>query len=89
MKYNTTRNTRHINIVRKKDVSVMKYVITKTPKMTRFDRLQVIRMEIDYELVTLNDALTAQDTLGIAKTKEKLSNLVYERQSIERTLDYI
>lgn len=67
----------------------MKYVITKTPKMTRFDRLQVIRMEIDYELVTLNDALIAEDTLRIAKTKEKLSNLVYERQSIERTLDYI
>lgn len=67
----------------------MKYVITKTPKMTRLDRLHVIRMEIDYELVTLNDALMAEDTLRIAKTKEKLANLVYERQSIEKTLKYI
>lgn len=36
----------------------------------------VIYMEIDYELVTLKDALDENDTLTIIKTKEKLIYLV-------------
>jgi len=67
----------------------MKYVIIQSNKVTREERLQIIQMEIDYELITLSDALAEDDKISIAETKEKLANLVYERQSIEHTLAYV
>ncbi len=39
------------------------------------EKLPVIRMEIDYELLTLYDALQENDTVMIIKTKERLEGL--------------
>lgn len=38
-------------------------------------RLPVIKMEIDYELVTLHDALQVNDKVQIIKSKERLNQL--------------
>lgn len=38
-------------------------------------QLPVIRMEIDYELVTLHDAMLANEKETVLKTKERLDNL--------------
>ncbi len=45
------------------------------------EKLPVIRMEIDYELVTLYDAMKSEDTVGIIKSKERLKQL--RRQLME------
>ncbi|GGJ42950.1 hypothetical protein GCM10007111_01300 [Virgibacillus kapii] len=45
------------------------------------EKLPVIRMEIDYELVTLYDAMKNEDTVGIIKSKERLKQL--RRQWLE------
>lgn len=39
------------------------------------ERLPVIRMEIDYELATLYDAMQEDDKVMIIKTKERLEEL--------------
>lgn len=59
-----------------KDVSVMKYVLEQVKKKENRQMLSVIRMEIDYELVTLHDAMKANDTTEINKAKKKLNQLV-------------
>lgn len=59
-----------------KDVSVMKYVLEQVKKKENRQMLSVIRMEIDYELVTLHDAMKANDTTEINKAKKNLNQLV-------------
>lgn len=59
-----------------KDVSVMKYVLEQVKKKENRQKLSVIRMEIDYELVTLYDAMKANDSTEIQKTKKRLNELV-------------
>lgn len=59
-----------------KDVSVMKFVLEQVKKKENRQMLSVIRMEIDYELVTLHDAMKANDTTEINKAKKKLNQLV-------------
>jgi len=54
----------------------MKYVIDHVKQKEHQHMESVIYMEIDYELVTLKDALDENDTLTIIKTKEKLIYLV-------------
>lgn len=54
----------------------MKYVIDHIKQKEHQQMESVIYMEIDYELVTLKDALDENDTLTIIKTKEKLIYLV-------------
>lgn len=54
----------------------MKYVIDRVKQKEHQQMESVIYMEIDYELVTLKDALDENDTLTIIKTKEKLIYLV-------------
>lgn len=39
------------------------------------EKLPVLRLEIDYELVTLHDALQANDKVEIIKSKERLESL--------------
>lgn len=39
------------------------------------EKLPVIRMEIDYELVTLYDAMKNDDKVTIIKSKERLNQL--------------
>ncbi|MEN1967016.1 hypothetical protein WMZ97_02960 [Lentibacillus sp. N15] len=59
----------------------MKYVMEVLRQKEAKEKLPVIRMEIDYELVTLHDALQAKDTVQIIKTKERLEQL--RRQLLE------
>ncbi|MFD2043967.1 hypothetical protein ACFSTA_05355 [Ornithinibacillus salinisoli] len=53
----------------------MKYVLETLRLEEEREKLPVIRMEIDYELLTLYDALQADDTVLIIKTKERLEQL--------------
>ncbi|MFC3040199.1 hypothetical protein ACFOGI_08025 [Virgibacillus xinjiangensis] len=53
----------------------MKYVMEALRKKEAEEKLPVIKMEIDYELVTLYDALQEKDKVQIIKSKEKLSQL--------------
>ena len=39
------------------------------------EQLPVIRLEIDYELVTLHDAMQTNDKVEIIKSKERLESL--------------
>jgi len=54
----------------------MKFVLEQVKQKENRQMISVIRMEIDYELVTLYDAMQANDKLEIVKTKSKLSYLV-------------
>lgn len=54
----------------------MKYVIEQVREKENKQLVSVIRMEIDYELVTLYDAMVADDKVEIMKAKEKLTFLV-------------
>nr|WP_249226175.1 hypothetical protein [Oceanobacillus jordanicus] len=51
------------------------------------EKLPVIRMEIDYELVSLYDALQAEDTVEVIKAKEKLEQLRKQLIQIENDED--
>jgi hypothetical protein len=46
-------------------------------------KLPVIRLEIDYELVTLYDALKAEDKVQVFKSKERLDQLRLQLLEIE------
>ncbi|GIO26018.1 MAG TPA: hypothetical protein DCO80_15085 [Ornithinibacillus sp.] len=53
----------------------MKYLLEEVRRLEEKERLPVLRMEIDYELLTLYDALQANDTVQIIKSKERLKTL--------------
>ncbi|WP_082234307.1 hypothetical protein [Halobacillus massiliensis] len=53
----------------------MKHVMEALRKREAEERLPVIRMEIDYELVSLHDAMLAEDQDQIKKCKERLYEL--------------
>lgn len=75
----TIYNKKHINNNKSnEDVFVMRYVINQIRRKDLQNLLGVIRLEIDYELVTLQDALDAEDTVEIIKAKEKLYHLVQQ-----------
>lgn len=59
----------------------LKFVMETLRKKEAREKLSVIRMEIDYELVTLYDAMKQKDTVAIIKSKERLINL--RRQWLE------
>jgi len=65
-----------------KGVSVMKYVINQIRKKEKKQMLSVVRLEIDYELVTLYDAMQENNKIEMIKTKERLANLVYQLHSL-------
>lgn len=54
----------------------MRYVIEQVRKEENKQLQSVIYLEIDYELVTLFDAMEANDKVEIMKAKEKLIYLV-------------
>lgn len=58
-----------------KDVWLLKYIIEEVKRQEEKEKLPVIRMEIDYELLTLYDALKENDKVQIIKSKEKLKVL--------------
>ncbi|WP_306345292.1 hypothetical protein [Ornithinibacillus bavariensis] len=53
----------------------LKYLLEEVRRLEEKERLPVLRMEIDYELLTLYDALQANDTVQIIKSKERLKTL--------------
>ncbi|SFD83401.1 hypothetical protein SAMN05216238_104304 [Lentibacillus persicus] len=53
----------------------MKYVIEDLRKKQEMETLPVVRMEIDYELMTLYDAMQANDKVETIKSKERLKQL--------------
>ncbi|MBM7598730.1 hypothetical protein JOC34_001087 [Virgibacillus halotolerans] len=61
----------------------LKYVMEALRRKEAEEQLPVIRMEIDYELVTLFDALQANNTVDIIKTKERLEQLRLQWLEIE------
>lgn len=56
----------------------LKYVLDALRKREVEEKLPVIQMEIDYELVTLHDALKEGNQEEIEKTKVKLEKLRQE-----------
>jgi hypothetical protein len=64
-------------------VNQVKYVMEALRRKEAEEKLPVIRMEIDYELVTLHDALKAEDKVQIIKSKEKLKQLREQLLKIE------
>ncbi|MFD1446971.1 hypothetical protein [Oceanobacillus profundus] len=61
----------------------MKYVMEALRRKEAEERLPVIRMEIDYELVTLYDAMQANDKVSMIKAKERLEDLRKQMLQIE------
>jgi len=60
----------------------MKYVIEQVRRKENRQMLSVVRMEIDYELVTLFDAMQAKNKEEIEKSKEKLNYLVKKLKTL-------
>jgi (p)ppGpp synthase/HD superfamily hydrolase len=56
-------------------VDELRYVIEVLRQKEAEEQLPVIKLEIDYELVTLHDALLADDKVEIIKAKERLEKL--------------
>ncbi len=64
-----------------KGVALLKFVMEIIKREEAKERLPVIKMEIDYELLTLFDALEDDDQVQIIKSKERLKFL--RKQLIE------
>ncbi len=62
----------------------MKYVMDALRRKEAEEKLPVIRLEIDYELATLFEALQENDTVLIIKTKERLKQLRKQWLDIEQ-----
>lgn len=62
----------------------MNYVMDALRKKEAEKKLPVLKMEIDYELLTLYDAIQAKDELQKLKSKEKLVQLHAELQKIAK-----
>lgn len=61
----------------------LKYVMEVLRRKEAQEKIPVLRMEIDYELVSLFDALQANDKVEIIKSKERLEQLRIQLYSIE------
>jgi len=64
----------------------MKYVINQIRRKEKKQMLSAVRLEIDYELVTLFDAMKKKDKIEIIRTKERLANLVYQLNSLTENI---
>ncbi len=53
----------------------MKYVMEALRRKEAQENLPAVRLEIDYELVTLHDAMLTDDKVEIIKAKERLEQL--------------
>jgi hypothetical protein len=62
----------------------LKFVIESMNKEKERKKLPVIKMEIDYELLTLHDAMKAGDKVQIIKSKERLKVL---REQLMKLMD--
>src|SRR5699024_9093045 len=66
---------------------MVRYVMEAMRKQELKENLPVIRMEIDYELATLYDAMQTWDTVQMIKSKQRLKQL--RHQCLEAQKDYI
>lgn len=62
----------------------MKFVLEQVRQKENRQMISVIRMEIDYELVTLYDAMQANDKVEIVKAKSKLKYLVNKLNALQK-----
>jgi hypothetical protein len=62
----------------------LKHVMDALKRMEAQEMVPVLRMEIDYELVTLHDAILDGDRDKMEKTKERLEEL---RQELNRLMN--
>lgn len=53
----------------------MKYVMEALRRKEAEERLPVIKLEIDYELATLYEAMQDENTVQMIKSKERLKQL--------------
>lgn len=60
----------------------VKYLMQAIERQEAKQKLPIIRMEIDYELMNLHEAMQAEDTTEIIKAKEKLKSLHYQLTEI-------
>jgi len=60
----------------------MRYVLDELRQREVEEELPVIRLKIDYELVTLHDALQVDDKVEIIKSKERLEQLRLQWEKI-------
>jgi len=60
----------------------MRYVLDELRQREVEEELPVIRLKIDYELVTLHDALQVDDKVEIIKSKEQLEQLRLQWEKI-------
>lgn len=63
---------------------MMRFVLDTLRQEEEKERLPVLRMEIDYELLTLYDAMQTNDMTVIVRAKERLKKLTKELIDIER-----
>ncbi|HEU5139894.1 MAG TPA: hypothetical protein VFT51_07965 [Bacillales bacterium] len=61
----------------------MKQVIRTLKRRDAERRIPVVRLEIDYELVTLHDAMLSEDKETIGQCKDKLERLRQELIRLE------
>ncbi|MBC5635829.1 hypothetical protein H8S33_03215 [Ornithinibacillus sp. BX22] len=62
----------------------MKYILEEVRRLEEKEKIPIIKMEIDYELLTLYDALQENDKVQIIKSKERLKQL---RENLLELLD--
>lgn len=61
----------------------MKQVIQTLKRTDAEQRIPVVRLEIDYELATLHDAMVREDTVEIKACKERLEKFRKEMLRLE------
>lgn len=67
----------------KRGECVMEQVIQTFQRKDGERRIPVLKMEIDYELLTLHEALQSNDETQVAESKEKLDSLRIELLKLE------
>lgn len=61
----------------------MEQVIAALKRRDAEERIPVLRLELDYELMTLHDALAKEDVEQIEQSKERLTHLRREMLLLE------
>ena len=64
-----------MNKKQKKGSDEVKYVMEALRQREAEEKIPVLQMEIDYELITLHDAMQAEDEQKMEETKGRLEKL--------------
>ncbi len=71
-------------IYKPKGEALLKFVMEVIKREEAKEKLPVIKMEIDYELMTLYDAIQEDNQVQIIKSKERLTFLVKQLKEIKK-----